>query len=46
MTGSGDTFAKKDGNIAAGLPVEDAVNQIFKAMMLKRIEYIIGSFSY
>ncbi len=42
VTGQGDSFGKLDSNIAKGMTVEQCVDQILKAITLKRTEMIIG----
>lgn len=40
--GNGENFGKVDGNIKKGLKVENAVDQIIRALTLGRREYIVG----
>jgi dehydrogenase/reductase SDR family member 7B len=42
MTGSGGKFGKVDSNIKNGLPVSEACEQIIKALVVGRTEFIVG----
>ena len=46
MTGSGDAFAKTDGNIAKGITVEKCTKEIMRAIYHDQDELIIGSLYY
>jgi len=46
MTGDGTSFGKTDENIAAGMPVEEAVEIILKGMYLNYSTIMVGSFFY
>jgi hypothetical protein len=44
MVGTGDgSFGKTDKNIAEGMPVDEAVEDLVKAIYLKRFQIILGS---
>jgi short-subunit dehydrogenase len=46
ILGNGDLLGKTDDNIGKGIPVEEAVEDIMKAIYLKRYWVTIGSLYY
>jgi len=46
ILGNGELLGKTDGNIEKGIPVEEAVEDIMKAIYLKRYWVTIGSIYY
>jgi len=46
MTKDGNKFGITDGNIKNGQTVEEACDDILKAIYLKRFKVVIGSFKY
>ena len=46
MTADGKTLGKTDSNISSGLSVEEACEDLIKAIYLKRYWITLGSFYY
>jgi len=46
LLGNGEKFGKSDPNAKIGYPVEKAVDEIFRAMTLKKTEFILGGLFY
>jgi hypothetical protein len=46
IIGDGEKNGKMDSNISSGISVESAVNDLIKAMYLRRHQLVIGGFKY
>lgn len=46
MTGTGKSFAKLDGNIAKGMPVEMCAKEVMRAVFHGQDEMILGGLYY